>query len=524
MSPLTDRQLAQKLRSYSAPEPPPGLLDELRRQIPAEVKAPAPPEHPDRLGNLGRLIPFQRPMPRRVWLAAASIVTLVGGGTLSWLALRHDVAEEAVAEPSHAVARDSDRESPAETRAGSAEATQPRDRTALGYAGAPSAAPPASAPAYPGLARQRQAAAPPTESGEAQRLRVPSAPPQLAEGLMQPPPPPRPVPSGRVEPRADTEDEVTVTAESPLADERRISTGATVSREELAKIPTLERAPSPAAQAGGGIAANAPTAAKAVAAPALDLGTRSYDVVRRYLGDGRLPPAEAVRVEELVNAFDYGDAAPSQDDFALTAEAAPDPWAPGDRYLLARFTVTARDVPDEAPTGALSMAAQDARAQIEFDPRVVARWRLLGKASRDAAGQRTDSLDAGELGPGHAVTALYELELRPDAPPDATLAVVRLRWRPAGGRDFHEIRQPLRRSAVADSWENANRGFRLATVVGHFAEVLRGSNAAQQSEHGDDLAELARRAAQVSEDWPRQQRVAELVSWIERARDARRAP
>jgi len=162
MSPLTDRQLAKKLRPDSRPEPPAGLLDELRRQIPAEVKAPAPADR-------GNLLPFRRPLPRRVWLAAASIVTVIGGGSLAWLALRHHVAEEAMAEPTTEAAT-FDRESPAETRAGSAEATQPQDLRALGYAGAPSAAPPASAPAYPGLAPQRRAASAPAESEAAQRM------------------------------------------------------------------------------------------------------------------------------------------------------------------------------------------------------------------------------------------------------------------------------------------------------------------------------------------------------------------
>jgi len=104
------------------------------------------------------------------------------------------------------------------------------------------------------------------------------------------------------------------------------------------------------------------------------------------------------------------------------------------------------------------------------------------------------------------------------------LAPNRLRWRPADGATFQEIQQQLRWSAVAKTWESASRSFRLATIVGRFAEVLRGSYWARQGAHGDDLAELARRAAQVSEDWPRQERVAELISLIGRARDLRRAP
>ena len=260
---------------------------------------------------------------------------------------------------------------------------------------------------------------------------------------------------------------------------------------------------------------------------ALDADTGSYNVVRRYLQDGKLPPQAAVRVEELVNAFDYGDPAPGKGDFALTAEAAPDPWAPGDRYLLVRFAIKAREIPKSARKPVtLQTVAAEARAQVEVDPRYVSRWRLVGYENRDVADERfrDDTLDAGEIGAGHAVSALYEIELRPDAPDapaNATLALLRLRWRPAEGAAFREIEQPLRRGAVAKRWEGASRGFRLATVVGRFAEVLRGSYWARQGAQGDDLGELVRRVAVVNEDWPRQERVAELVRLVRRAHELR---
>src|SRR4029079_9155375 len=110
-------------------------------------------------------------------------------------------------------------------------------------------------------------------------------------------------------------------------------------------------------------------------------------------------------------------------DFALTAEAAPDPWAPGGRYVLARFAVNAREGARRSgddTTGTPQTIAQEARAQVEVDPRVVSHWRLLGYKNPDA------TLDAGKMGAGDAVTALYEFELRPDPPPNATLAVLHL--------------------------------------------------------------------------------------------------
>ncbi len=79
----------------------------------------------------------------------------------------------------------------------------------------------------------------------------------------------------------------------------------------------------------------------------MDVDTTSYSVTRRYLRDGYLPPTEAVRVEEFVNAFDYNYAPPSQDAFAVHIEGAPSRFGEGKRLQLLRIGIQGRVVPDE---------------------------------------------------------------------------------------------------------------------------------------------------------------------------------
>ena len=79
----------------------------------------------------------------------------------------------------------------------------------------------------------------------------------------------------------------------------------------------------------------------------MDVDTASYSVTRRYLRDGHLPPTEAVRVEEFVNAFDYNYAPPSQDTFAVHIEGAPSRFGEGKRLQLLRIGIQGRVVPDE---------------------------------------------------------------------------------------------------------------------------------------------------------------------------------
>ena len=76
----------------------------------------------------------------------------------------------------------------------------------------------------------------------------------------------------------------------------------------------------------------------------IDVDTASYANVRRYLRDGQLPPADAVRIEELVNYFPYEYAGPTNEHpFAVHVEVADAPWKP--QHRLVRIALQGRDVP-----------------------------------------------------------------------------------------------------------------------------------------------------------------------------------
>ncbi|MEC7120627.1 MAG: VWA domain-containing protein [Pseudomonadota bacterium] len=85
------------------------------------------------------------------------------------------------------------------------------------------------------------------------------------------------------------------------------------------------------------------TAQQAISTLSLDVDTGSYANVRRMIRQGQLPPADAVRIEELLNYFPYADAAPTkQHPFAVSTELATSPWTPDN--LLLRVGVKAVDV------------------------------------------------------------------------------------------------------------------------------------------------------------------------------------
>jgi Ca-activated chloride channel family protein len=78
---------------------------------------------------------------------------------------------------------------------------------------------------------------------------------------------------------------------------------------------------------------------------ALDVDTASYTVMRSYIEQGNLPPAEAVRVEEYVNYFNQGYPNPENVAFGIYADGAPSPFQQ-DGTLILRFGVQGYQVPE----------------------------------------------------------------------------------------------------------------------------------------------------------------------------------
>lgn len=173
--------------------------------------------------------------------------------------------------------------------------------------------------------------------------------------------------------------------------------------------------------------------------------------------------------------------------------------------------------------GTLSTLAHDARAQVQFDPRQVDRWRLIGYENRampDSA-FRDDRRDAGEIGFGHRVTALYELVLASSSNRRIPLGEVRLRWRPRGETDFVEVAEQIRSEDLAQTFERARPSLRLAAAVAGFAEVLRGSPWVA----GLELNEVASWIEQLPRDVRSSEEVRRLVELVRIARQlGARAP
>ncbi len=164
-------------------------------------------------------------------------------------------------------------------------------------------------------------------------------------------------------------------------------------------------------------------------------------------------------------------------------------------------------------TGTLQVVARDAKLQIAFDPEVVARYRLLGYENRGLSPDAFSSAntDAGEIGAGHSVTALYELQFR--RPDPEHFGTVRLRYRLPHTGLLRELESQLSAAAIRPALDDALPSTRVSLVVAAFAEKLRGSYWVRELSWPDIHALYEG----LPSDWLRRREVAELGVLIDAA-------
>lgn len=160
----------------------------------------------------------------------------------------------------------------------------------------------------------------------------------------------------------------------------------------------------------------------------------------------------------------------------------------------------AQKVFGEKLLGTLQTVARDVKIQVDFNPDAVQSYRLIGYENREIADAdfRKDAVDAGEIGAGHTVTALYDLVLKDQ--PDGPLATVRMRSKPPGpDAPAVERYTELPSDAIHTEFAAASRDFRIAWTAATFAELLRGSPYVSEFSYST-LAETGRRARRSADD------------------------
>jgi Ca-activated chloride channel family protein len=190
-------------------------------------------------------------------------------------------------------------------------------------------------------------------------------------------------------------------------------------------------------------------------------------------------------------------------------------------YVFVDSQREARRIFVEELSATLQTIAKNAKIQVEFDPKRVRRYRLIGYENRDIADEkfRDDTVDAGAVGSGQSATALYELELQ--GAPEADLGTVYVRYRNVDTGRVEEISHRLEGAAVRARAPETDPRFFLAACAAEFAELLRESEHAAGGSFEQLRSVLERVAAQPA--LRNDSRVQELLELVRLAKGLPRA-
>jgi len=162
----------------------------------------------------------------------------------------------------------------------------------------------------------------------------------------------------------------------------------------------------------------------------------------------------------------------------------------------------------EKLTAQLQPIADDVKLQVEFNPARVAEYRLVGYETRLLREEdfANDAVDAGEIGDGHTVTALYEIAapgsaglrlpehryaspdtVAPAGGRDAEIAVLRIRWKAPGETASRLMERPVTEADRAPL-ARQDDDTRFAVAVAGLAQILRRESALGDYGFGDVIA------------------------------------
>jgi len=158
-------------------------------------------------------------------------------------------------------------------------------------------------------------------------------------------------------------------------------------------------------------------------------------------------------------------------------------------------------------SGTLQSIANDVKIQLEFNPAEVKEYRLIGYQNRLLKDEdfNNDKVDAGEIGVGHTVTALYEVTLAGNkgqvdelryqqkkmVSTSDELLQVKIRYKLPGDTESKLISQVVNKQQVLPDFNSASSDFKFATSVAAFAQKLKQSQYLGDMNY-QDIASIAR--------------------------------
>jgi hypothetical protein len=208
------------------------------------------------------------------------------------------------------------------------------------------------------------------------------------------------------------------------------------------------------------------------------VNSASYLDVRRSIDAGLLPPRESVRIEGMINHFSYEYPQPTAGGpFSLNLDVVTCPWEPTHR--LVRIGLKGhQDVAVRA----------DSRIEVEFNPRRVASYRLIGydRQKNETQNSNEENVGSHPIAAGYTLTTLYEVvplksvgtaahTQMPTVAGEASepLLTTKLQLRTPGNNAVRSVERVI--TDTGSSFAEAHGDSKFAAAVAEFGMILRDS-------------------------------------------------
>jgi Ca-activated chloride channel homolog len=158
-------------------------------------------------------------------------------------------------------------------------------------------------------------------------------------------------------------------------------------------------------------------------------------------------------------------------------------------------------------TSTLMTIARDVKIQVEFNPDIVEEYRLIGYENRllNREDFNNDKIDAGEIGAGHSVTAMYEIALKGSlgvqidplryqsrdkiyTGKNSEIAFLRIRYKQPQADTSQLLEWPIQKLEIVSDLQKTTATFRFSAAIAAFAQLLRGGDDTKNFSYTDIMA------------------------------------
>ncbi|MEW5806132.1 MAG: von Willebrand factor type A domain-containing protein [Acidobacteriota bacterium] len=233
----------------------------------------------------------------------------------------------------------------------------------------------------------------------------------------------------------------------------------------------------------------------------LDIQPAAFDLVKDHIEKGKLPPSDLIRPEEIINHFNREDVPVEENDFYVRAEGASSPFTSDSSYKILKINMR----------NYLRAVAKDASVEIEFNPSVVDYYRMVGAEDREKGNGMDIVPRKRDIRANEALTAIYEVKLKPELLPEDPVATLKLEYSPASTekekvKKIHTIHFPL----YVLPERKPSPDLEFAAMVAKYAQMLKEI----QNVREEDFQSLLDRAKSLVRDIPQKNDLEEFIQLV----------